>query len=49
VIYHPDAKAELIEAAWFYEGRIAGLGAEFLAATDRAVTVIFEAPEREHY
>ena len=27
LIYHPDAEAELIEAARFYEQRIHGLGA----------------------
>ena len=32
VIYHPEAEAELIEAARFYARRVDGLGAEFLAA-----------------
>lgn len=46
LIYHPDAEAELIEAAQFYERRIPTLGAQFLDAADRAVGVILEAPDR---
>ncbi len=46
LIYHPDAEAELIEAARFYERRVPNLGAQFLDAIDRAVRVIQEAPER---
>jgi toxin ParE1/3/4 len=37
VIYHPDAEAEVIEAAEFYESRVVGLGGEFLEAIDAAV------------
>ena len=46
VIYHPEAEAELIEAAQFYGQRVAGLGAEFLAAVDESVRGIEEAPDR---
>ncbi|MEO5754479.1 MAG: type II toxin-antitoxin system RelE/ParE family toxin [Chthoniobacterales bacterium] len=46
LIYHPDAEAELIEAARFYEGRVSTLGSQFLDAADRAITVILEAPDR---
>ena len=46
LIYHPDAEAELIEAAQFYERRVPTLGAQLLDATDRAVRVIQEAPEQ---
>jgi plasmid stabilization system protein ParE len=46
LIYHPDAEAELIEAAQFYEGRVLTLGAQFLDAVDRAIAVIQEAPDR---
>lgn len=46
LIYHPDAEEELIEAAQFYERRVSTLGAQFLDATDRAIGVIQEAPER---
>ncbi len=46
LIHHPDAEAELIEAAQFYEHRVPTLGAQFLDAVDYAVGVIQEAPER---
>lgn len=42
LIYHPDAEAELIEAARFYEQRIHGLGARFLDSGDRAIKAISE-------
>ena len=45
VIYHPDAEAELIEAAKFYERRVPTLGAQFLADVDRAISVILAAPD----
>ena|SRR5437868_2358574 len=44
--YHPDAEAELIEAAQYYERRVATLGVQFLNDADRAVSIILEAPER---
>lgn len=46
VIHHPNAEAELIEAARFYERRLPGLGAQFLDAVDSAVTEIVADPER---
>ena len=46
LIYHPDAEAELIEAARFYEKRVSTLGAQFLEAADQAMRVILDAPER---
>lgn len=46
VIHHPDAEAELIEAAKFYEGRVPGLGARFLDSVQHAISVISEAPDR---
>ena len=46
LIYHPDAEAELIEAAQFYERRVPGLGAQFLDAVDAAVGVVQQAPQR---
>jgi toxin ParE1/3/4 len=46
LIYHPDAEAELIEAARYYEGRVPTLGVQFLDEADRAVAIILEAPER---
>ena len=46
LIYHPDAEAELIQAVQFYEGRVSTLGAQFLDAADRAISLILEAPDR---
>ena len=46
LIYHPDAEAELIEAAQFYETRVPQLGADFLKVADRALSLILQAPER---
>jgi toxin ParE1/3/4 len=46
VIYHPDAEAELIEVAQFYNRRVPGLGEDFLDAVDAAVNIVVEAPER---
>ena len=46
LIYHPDAQAELIAAAQFYEQRVSTLGAQFLDAVDQAVSTIMNAPER---
>jgi plasmid stabilization system protein ParE len=46
LIYHPEAEAELIEAAQFYERRVPTLGAQFLDATDQAIRTIQEAPAR---
>jgi hypothetical protein len=46
LIYHPDAKTELIEAAQYYQRRVATLGGQFLDDADRAVSMILETPER---
>lgn len=46
LIYHPDAEAELIEAAQYYERRVATLGVQFLDDADRAASLILETPER---
>ena len=46
LIYHPDAETELIEAAQYYEHRVATLGVQFLDAADQAVSIILDAPER---
>jgi plasmid stabilization system protein ParE len=42
--YHPDAEAELVEAARFYEGRSPGLGDRFLGEFDAAITEIQASP-----
>jgi hypothetical protein len=44
LIYHPDAESEVIEAARYYESRVATLGVQFLNEADRAVAMILEAP-----
>jgi len=46
LIYHPDAEAELIEAAQFMSDEFSTLGAQFLDAVDQAVRTIIDAPER---
>ena len=46
LIYHPDAETELIQAARYYESRVATLGVHFLDEADRAVAIILEAPGR---
>ena len=46
VMYHPHAETELIEAAKYYESRIAGLGKRFLEESDNAVSMIREGPRR---
>ena len=46
LIYHPDAEAELIESARFYEQRVASLGGQFLDAAELAIGAILDAPER---
>ena len=46
LIYHPDAETELIEAARYYESRVATLGVQFLDDAERAVCIILETPQR---
>jgi toxin ParE1/3/4 len=46
VIYHPEAQAEVIEAAKFYNDRVPGLGADLLREIDRAVARILQTPTR---
>jgi plasmid stabilization system protein ParE len=44
--YHPDAEAELAEAARFYERKVPGLGTHFRTEFAAAVAKIVETPER---
>ena len=44
--YHPEAEAELIEAARFYERRSKGLGERFLREFDAAIAKIQADPQR---
>jgi len=46
LIYHPEAEAELVDAAEYYEEQLPGLGAEFLEAVDAAVDVVVSDPLR---
>lgn len=46
LIHHPDAAKELIEAARYYESRVATLGLQFLNEADHSVAIILESPER---
>ena len=39
-------KSNLIQAAQYYENRVATLGVQFLDEADRGVAVIVDAPER---
>ncbi len=41
----PEAEEELAAAAIWYEARRVGLGAELIAAVDRAVDAIVQAPQ----
>ena len=45
LIYHPDAEAELIEFARFYERRVPSLSGQFLDAADLSVGAILDVPE----
>jgi toxin ParE1/3/4 len=40
VIFHPEAEAEMVAAAEFYEGRSAGLGIDFIAQVERATRAL---------
>ena len=44
--FHPGARLEYREAAAFYEGRRAGLGAAFTEEIEAVIRQIFEAPDR---
>jgi toxin ParE1/3/4 len=44
--FHPEARAEFLEAIAFYEERKLGLGTEFKETVQKAVTVIESDPSR---
>ena len=44
--YHPEAEAELIEAARFYERKLPGLGKRFRGEVNTAAAKILEIPDR---
>ena len=43
--FHPEAKAEFIEATLYYESRRLGLGASFAAEVERAISLIRSHPD----
>ena len=42
----PEARADILEAAQWYEERQEGLGVAFVAEVDRSVSLIAQGPER---
>jgi toxin ParE1/3/4 len=46
VVFHPEAEAEMLEAAQFYNRKVRGLGAEFLDAIDAAKVAVLQEPFR---
>ncbi|MCX6955832.1 MAG: type II toxin-antitoxin system RelE/ParE family toxin [Verrucomicrobia bacterium] len=44
--FHPQFETELTAAAVYYEEQRAGLGAEFLDATEQAIETVMSAPHR---
>lgn len=44
--FHPQFETELTDAALYYEQQRAGLGAEFLDTTERAIEAVVSAPHR---
>ncbi len=43
--FHPEAEAELAEAALFYESRVRGLGGSFSDAVERTIALIRQYPD----
>jgi toxin ParE1/3/4 len=43
--FHPEARAEFIEATVFYESRTVGLGSSFAAEVERTITLIRSHPD----
>lgn len=45
IVFHPDADAEVTEAAQYYEVRKSGLGYDLLVEVERALNQILTNPE----
>ena len=45
IVLHPEAEAEIVEAAQFYEVNIPGLGSDFLGEVEQGLKQITEKPE----
>lgn len=43
--FHPDARAEYLEAIAYYEGRSPGLGADFAEAFEAALALVLNHPQ----
>lgn len=43
--FHPDASAELEDAALFYEAQVPGLGKSFAVEIERTIAIVREYPE----
>jgi len=43
--FHPEAEMELVEAAAYYEARVAGLGERFGRELDRTTATLLEHPD----
>ena len=46
--FHPDADAEVTEAAQYYETRNSGLGSDLFVEVERAIDQILTNPEASH-
>ena len=46
LIYHPHARAEIVEAATYYQSRLPGLGVQLHDEANRTVLKILKAPRR---
>jgi plasmid stabilization system protein ParE len=44
VVFHPEAEADLVAAAQFYESHRPGLGVDFIAEVQRAARVVASYP-----
>lgn len=48
IVFHPEADAEITEAALYYEVRKPGLGSDFLGEIERGLDQISTNPEASH-
>ena len=48
VIFHPEAEAEFLAAARFYDAQTPGLGVDFVAEVRRATQTLADHPELGH-
>jgi toxin ParE1/3/4 len=44
IVFHPQARSELIEAAQYYEEKLQGLGLHFLVSVDEALENLQKSP-----